>query len=731
MCASKSSAKKKVLYSDEFYSDMSLPEMIHAVLIRSPFSFGKISSIGLGQNEKLPDGYYLFTSKDLPKNSVKIMGSEIPVLCDENIDFKGQPVAILAGADKGTLEELKKNIQIQLDDSTIAKEESQFLKSYKNLSVSLFDGSPVERKITPVKTSSEIVARRKLSVGDCDGVFSDTESQNFVIEGSWTCGLHYDANKECAGALCLLKGSYLHIFAPSHWISQMKQTVSEVTGLPKEKIIVTRTRLSVKTTNMIWQNGIFAAMAAFVAVKTGRPVSLSLSREEESELIEQPPEVRIFHKTSIDRTGNIQAMDVSLDFDAGAYNPLTQDILDRLAISSTGIYGCKNVRISAKAYKTRTPPSSVHLSMIDSYAFFAIENQIQKIAEITGFSPVELRLLNKIDIGKKKILPFSHGFGRATDAINAIALRSDFRRKYTVSRLAERGRYEMEDQSPYSPPLRGIGLASCFEGSGYPGSYFSASNISLQVSVSEDKKIIVHAYPTSSAIREIWTKIIMDSLGTEKRNISFTNETIEEIEGGTNEDSSQILPEPLVGTVSIKTILLKKCIESIKRKKIEDAPFSVKKTLSSTKKTSWNQKNFSGSPYYNTAFGTCTVELELDPCTFRENFLKICVIIDGGKILSPKTAESAVYRSIQRCLKVLVDDDIVKCPAVSVQFMQSEEEPKQIGHLIYSMLPSAFASALAQALAFPVTKLPLQTDSIYKIMEDKDSLSRLQTEVKK
>ena len=38
MCAKrKSAAKKKVIFSDEFYSDMSVPEMLYAVTITSPF----------------------------------------------------------------------------------------------------------------------------------------------------------------------------------------------------------------------------------------------------------------------------------------------------------------------------------------------------------------------------------------------------------------------------------------------------------------------------------------------------------------------------------------------------------------------------------------------------------------------------------------------------------------------------------------------------------------------
>lgn len=724
MCAKRKTDRKKVLFSDEFYSDMTVPEMLHAVTITSPFSYGKISSISFSPKIKVPEGCCLFTHKDIPgQKTVNILGTDVPVFSTGEISYKGEPLAILVGPDKELLGELKKNIRIQIDREELKKDESEFARNYNFLSVSIDDGFPIEQSIISLRKTiedfskpREIIARRKFVIGNTAEIFDNPEKAAYVVEGKWSNRIHYKSNKETEGCLCYVKGGNLYVYTPCQWISQLAKTLSEVTGFTTDKIFVTRTWVSHKTTNALWLNSILVSQAAVAAIKTGKPVKYSLSRSSQEELLELPPDVSIFHKTAVDADGFITAMDVSIEFDAGAYNPFSSEILDRLAIAATGIYNCKNVRVNAKAYKSHNPPSSLHLSMIDSHSFYAVENQIQKIAAETGFSPVELRQMNKAGGVQKSTKPFIYSFGRSIDAINAVAIRSDFKRKYAVARLSMHRRYEDSDSSPYSPPLRGIGLACAFDGSGYLGAFFEKSNISMQVSVNEEKKIVVHAYPPSSSIRDIWMKIITDDIDIDRRSIVFTNETIEET--GKKNDDSVIIPETLIGTVSVRTILLKKCIESIKRKKIDGTPFSVKKSLPASRKKIWNQEEFSGSPYYNTAFGTCTVELELDTCTYRENLRRICVIIDGGKILSPKAAENAVHRSIQRCLSTLVDDDSLRCPAISVQFMQSDEEPKQIGHLVYSILPAAYTSALSQALAVTVDSLPLQTDSIFKICEN-------------
>lgn len=738
MCAErKSSRKKKVIFSDDFYSDMNMPGMLHAVTVTSPFSYGKIISIALPPKTNLPEGYSLFTGKDIPGAAkVKILNTEVPVFPTDEISYKGEPLAILVGPDKNILEELKKSIRIQLDKKELEKDETNFSRAYNYLSVSLKDGSPLEQSIISLRKTiedfskpKEVIAKRKLIVGDVDEIFANEEISAYVVEGKWDNQIQYKPNKETEGCLCFVKGGNLHIFTPCQWLSQFAKTVSEITGFPKEKIFLTRTWVSHKSTNALWLNSIIVAQAAIAAIKTGCPVKYSLSRLSQEELLELPPKISIRHKTALDKDGIIKAMDISIEFDAGSYNPFAQDILDRLTLAGAGIYNCKNVRISAKAYRSHNPPSSLQLSMIDSHSFFAVENQIQKIAEATGFSPVELRQMNKSGGLQKATKPFTFLFGRSSDAINAVVIRSDFKRKYAVSRLAEKSRYEQSESSAYSPPMRGIGLACAFDGSGYLGSFFDKTNISMQVSVNEEKKIVVHAYPPSVAIRDIWTKIITDSIEIDKRNIIFTNETVEE--SSKKLDENLIIPETLIGTVSLRTTLLKKCVESIKRKKIDGTPFSVKKNMPPSRKKLWNQQEFTGSPYYNTAFGTCTVEVEFDTCTYRETIRKICVIIDGGKILSPKSAENSVYRAIQRCLTTLVEDDSTTCPSISVQFMQSEEEPKQIGHLVYSILPAAYTSALSQALAYPVCSLPLKTDSLFKICENYNDSKKITEEAEK
>ena len=68
MCAKKSS-DKNLFFSENFYSEMRLDNMLFSAIVRSPVSKGKILSI---DSSNLPEGYCFFSAKDIPgKNKIK------------------------------------------------------------------------------------------------------------------------------------------------------------------------------------------------------------------------------------------------------------------------------------------------------------------------------------------------------------------------------------------------------------------------------------------------------------------------------------------------------------------------------------------------------------------------------------------------------------------------------------------------------------------------------------
>ena len=705
MCARKTSSdRKKIIFSDDFYSDLATEDTLHAILLRSPFAYGRIVSIELDKEGKKEKDCFLFTSRDLPEDkSIKVLNTQIPLLCPGEISYKGQIIAVLLGKDKRKLRALKSHVLIRLDKSELIQNETKFQLDYKNPVISIknkkienikalnenLEQSVISLRETIKDYSSppQIIAKRKILYGSPDQYFTEEGKSPYIIDGKWTSALSIKSSKESLGAFCYLKAGNLHVHSPTNWINGLRKSLSQITDFPMDKIIITRSKTSCESTNTIFMDLILSCLAALCTIKSGKAVLLELSKKAQRQLVESPLPVSISYKCALSEKGLFDAMDISIEYDAGADNPFAQEILDRLVIAGTGIYRCPNIKINAKAYKSHREATTSDFNSPDSAAFFAMENQMQKIASQTGFSPLELRLINMEESVKQKKLPLFHfTFGRSRDALNAIVKKSDFGRKYTISKLEKSTLFEDDDVTNFTHHFRGVGMACAFQGCGYLGSDFSKKNPSMQISLSADKKLTVHANPYNSKIKDIWIKIIQDALEIDRRS------------------------------------LLEKCLEAMRHKKNSEESISIKKILPPSKKKQWNHGEFTGSPYYSLAFGVCTVELDYDPCSCRENLKKIYVIIDAGKIYNPRAAESEVKIEISKCLRSLVKDENLNCPEVSVQFTQSSEESRDFSNIVYSILPAAYTSALSSSIKSEVSQIPLESDSLFNLREKADEI---------
>ncbi|MBQ7159225.1 MAG: xanthine dehydrogenase family protein [Treponema sp.] len=675
MCAKrkKQEEQKKLIFSNEFFSDMESDNMLYAVLIRSPVADAHLNSIS---HPHLPEGYFIFDANDISgKKTIQTLGLEIPVFSTGEIRYIGEPLGILVGKDEKKLRELLNSVEIRYEEH--------------------------------LNDSTELLAERTVSTSVRIDQFFDEAA--FTVEGTWISHIHPKNYSEPNGAFCYLKDDMMHIFTPSQWLSHMRLSISEVTGIDKNNIVITRTQFSELDTNILWVDSQLAAQVCIAVLKTKKPVKLVLTREEQQQFIENAAPVSISHKTALNTSGEIIADDITITVDGGAYNPFAREFIDRLCIASCNIYSPKAVRINGKVYRSAYPPYSVDLSTIDSHAIYAMESQLQKIAEKTGFDPMELRTRNYAPSGKKKnTMPFQLNCENVMETMQAICRSSDFNRKYITYRLNEENRYLQNNNSPFAPPLRGMGFACGFSGSGYNGTSFIKSTPSLEITLETDGTLHIHALPTSLSVWNIWKSIAANTLVINEKSIVLNSEfTIEK---------EPEAPETISSNISIMTQLLKKACDSMRRKKDTDAlPLTIKKTVPPSKKKMWNKDRFSGIPFMSTAFAACTVEVELDSCTYREHIRSIWIVVDAGKILSAKAAEATIKSTVQQTLHELFADDVVHCPNIRVQFLQSASEPKQIDGIVYSLLPAAFAAALSQALAITVTRLPVQSDTLYKL----------------
>lgn len=676
--AEKNSSKIHAQSMKDFYSDLKMDGMIFAKVIRSPKKSGVLKSI---KAKDLPEGYFLVTAKNFPgKNSIETLGTTCEIFCSEKILYEGQSLAIVAGPEKKVLEEIAASIKIEIENATF------------------------EKKILSQK-------RVVIGGGKQKNISKYFSRAAFTIRNKWTYRLNSTPQNETDGALCHFEKDAITVFTPTHWPHHLTQNLSAAFGIAEEKIFINKTLSSMPSTNSLWGNTLLVCQICAASIVSGKAVNLSLSQSEQIKFFSNPGEVAITHKTALTKEGTFKAASIDINFDAGAYNPFAQEIIDRLTIASTSIYHFDKLEITAQAISSPKPPTSVNLETMDAPSFFAIENQLQKICSETEFSPDEIRSANSTILkGEKTKMPFVLEIERPRDTLEAVVRQSDFRRKFATCKInSEFGYEKIAGYKGHGISPRGTGLACAYDASGYYGTSIFEYGQKMQTTLQKDGTLVIHAQTPSAPVLEIWKNIAAEILQIEPKMVK--------INSNFRLKDEPLTPENFYSNLSIMTGLLRKCCQGIQAKRFRDPlPISVSKSITKAQINQWNKIKFRGVPFNSTSFVALALDLKIDPCTFWPKIKNIWVTVSAGKILAIKEAETRIKFSIQKTLAELVEGERLDAEKISIAFVNSETESKQIGALIKKALPAAFSAAISQALNCNENFLPLKSNSLFTLL---------------
>lgn len=749
MAKRKTSSTQKLMRSLEakdFYSDFFASDMLHAALVRSPASSGVVKEVRILD---MDEGYYLFTAKDIPHNkSFTINGSEIPVFTHGKVMYRGEPLGIICGPDKEKVLQYCNEAEVIFDIGSLESAFQSIEKNYKrpvtkitgdldslvNELNNMPDLDEVNSSKHPDKNSEDdfgLIAQREIRTGlfkeaaSTSGeetplyeIWNDKENYS-IFEDSWTQNYTDPLWAETTGAFCYSEKDTLHICTTTKWSYLLLNVISECLDIPSEKIHIHKTKTSGPNSNGIWRNAKVAAQTALASRLTGKPVRLIFSHEEQSQFMRPGVNAKISYKTAVEKaTSRIKAMEVFIDVDIGARNPFADEIIDRLSIACTNIYTCENLHITAKAVSSPNPPTSIYAKTIDSQSFFAAENHISRISTALHQLPDTMRIINFNTPCAN--FPFKVPLPNASQCIESVMRTSDFNRRFITYGLDAESRMSTLQNPFFALPLRGMGLACAYYGSGYFGKNIFSGEQKMEVTLLEDQ-VVIHTPKPSEAVENMWKKIVDQYLQIDASKVIIDSEYLY------NEIPN--IPEETSSSIGVMTNLLEKCCSAIAKKRFhEPLPINVKKTVSPSLKKAWNSTNFSGSPFNSASFAACALELEVDSYTYAEKIKNIHFCIDCGEVFDKKAAERTVKHAIQIELSNMVKNETVACENINITFIPSKQEPAQIGELVHNTLPAAFSSALSLALNTHLTELPCTQNLIYSLIQERNKVIPKQAE---
>lgn len=721
---------KRSLLAKGYYSDCRKANMLHAAIVRSPTVTGRITGISI---PNLPEGYFLYTAKDIPgKKQIKENNVLMNIFSNSSISYTGEPLGIVVGPEEYKVKELRDSANISFDisdlesalDKVIHKSKTPIVSTDITDLVSTFNELPSLDNVIDSKRFEKIteqeIALRKITTGkfkkqDYSEIlqsFSNKEDSEEVIEIKGTFQQKVSNPKwlETDGAFAYYENGELHVYTPTKWTYSVQKTLSECLDIPTERIYVHKTISSGLNANGLWRTTQLAIQTAVAAILSKHPVKLMLSQTEQQKFMSPNIETEFSFNTIVSKSGLIKASKININVDVGINNPFAQEIADRLSIGICNYYKLNNLSITTKVVTSQNPPTSIFIRRIDSEAFFAIENHFHQIATELNILPEELRKINKSQ--KTTDFPFELELPDTEAVIQNTIKVSDFNRKYSAFKMDAMNRLKKGSNPFFAIPLRGMGIATAYNSSNYLGTSVFTYNPKIEVTLFNDENVEIHALQASPVIQNIWKETASDILQLPKENIKIVSEF--EIE------DFPTSPENYYSSVGILNDLIKKCCTDIQKKRFhQPLPITSKKSVSAAKKN-WNNETFSGNPFTATSFASTAVEVQLDSFTYTATIKGIWITIDCGEIFDEVAAKRAIMLHIQQELTTLVKGATINCNKFSINFIQSKNKTGQIGELVHNTLPAAFAAALSMALQTQLSVLPCTEEQIYNLIQARE-----------
>ena len=496
MAAKKNSSKANLrsLEASGFYSDAVKEGCLYAALIRSPAPAGKVKSVTVPD---LPEGYFMLSSKDLPgSKSISANKTVTKIFGYGNVSYSGEPLGILFGPDEEQVYKLLdtanitfdvENLESALNNVIKQQEETANFKEFLEQINEMPSLNEVIDKSHVEENPNVIVATREVKYGLYESLplaQADTklfENADFESTDTWKEKLLTPKWQETEGAFAYTEGEKLHVFVPTRWTGFTQKSVAAALEISEEQVFIHKTKSAGIYPSGLARTTQLAVQVATAAWLSKKPVKLVLSQFEQENYMVPGVTTEITYRTALNKDGHLKALKILIDIDIGSSNPFAQEITDRIAIAAASFYKPENLYINAKAHTSKNPPTSISMQIIESQAFFAIENEIQKISNLSNIFPDELRILNaspalpapeaeekpkaKTKTAKKSSktktpaitpFPFDIPTGDVQQVLQTALSQSDFNRKYASFHMEAIDRAEKDSKPFFALPLRGI-----------------------------------------------------------------------------------------------------------------------------------------------------------------------------------------------------------------------------------------------------------------------------------
>lgn len=367
-----------------YVDDMFPPNLLYGAVRLSDHARAKIIKIDTTKAAAIPGVKHIATYRDVPgQRFYGLLYADWPgfVAEGEITHSAGDFLAAIAAESTRAAREAAEAIEIEYEVLEPVVDPEKALE-------------PDAPKLMP---KGNKLSHSKIKRGDADEALKQAA---FTVEATYQTQRieHGYLEPESSLAIPHPDGS-IDLYSQGQGIFDDQRQVASFLGLPVEKVRVT----------LVPNGGAFGgkedmcvqAHASLLAKMSGRPVKVTVTREQSIRIHPKRHGIKMHYHVGIDQDGKLLAVKARMIGDSGAYASVGSKVLERAAGHACGPYRVENVDVESIAAYTNNPTCGAMRGFGANQAAFALESALDELAEKAGIDRWDIRFKNALEVGDR------------------------------------------------------------------------------------------------------------------------------------------------------------------------------------------------------------------------------------------------------------------------------------------------------------------------------------------
>lgn len=716
----------------EYYSDVSMKDMLYMSILRSPYAHARIKSIDTTKAEAMPGVRGVITHKDVPETFLSY--PDLVRILNDKVFYCGCEVAALVADSQEIADEATELIKVEYEPLAVLLEPEEAMKP----------GAPEIHDGTPNLLFGQPVLVER---GNVEAAFAQADQ---VVEGDYFTGAPFSSALENHGTVVYWDpDDNVTIRTGTQAPFETRNVFASALGLPLSKLRLIQHPMGGGFGGKSYHlrhHGI----AALLSKKTGRPVKFVGWTEDERTRANVRHAGKYHTKMGAKKDGTLTAAQVTCYYNGGAY------FADTLATHYVGIaawdlYSFPNFSWKGyPVYTTRATAGAVR-GYGNPQGHWVLEQDVDIMAEALGMDPIQIRKKNHVRAGDP--------FGAAGKILGSEALDECIDRGAEAISWKDKWRGFGTPYLTQGSKRRAVGFATCH----HVGAY-GEDAVVVKLQQDGSAQVLSGAAPAGQGIDTVIPMICAEALRLPYERVSaifgdtaaapYCSESVSSRVTCTNGNAAKLACEDALRQLfEAAAVLLKVKPEELDAKDGEvfvkanpGVKASYAKVIGNVSPLVFVGVGYWVPPkdYAIEGFAAQFADLEVDVETGEVKVLKMVAAHDVGKAVNPNTLETQIIGGIQslgigHALKEefiidkytgkvlnlnLIDNAIptaLDAPEVQCIIVESYEPrgpfgAKGCGEMIVVACSAAISNAVYNAIGVRVTEFPFSPNRILKAL---------------